>query len=136
MPSPGGVVVVIDYEIKISHKGMMLFHINLLKAWNPWEEPIWYVAEPNWLEEDEGWWRTGEGEEDEEPKSEWQLHQVKQVQYWGSIWRLADQPGNVRRGSSQHPYLSQDSVPNLVVIFALSLGGHGIASDRLKHCWI
>lgn len=27
-----------DYEIEIPNKGLKLFHVNLLKAWNCWEE--------------------------------------------------------------------------------------------------
>lgn len=47
----------IYYEIAISHKGLTLFHVNLLKAWMPGEEPAQYRAESNWQEEGEQWSR-------------------------------------------------------------------------------
>lgn len=37
----------VDYEIEIHHKGVKLFHVNLLKALRSWGENAQYGAEPN-----------------------------------------------------------------------------------------
>lgn len=42
-----------DYEVQIPHKGICLFQVNLLKDWNPHEEPVRHGAEPDRFEEGE-----------------------------------------------------------------------------------
>lgn len=53
----------VDYEIKVPGKGPKLFHANLLKVRQSWQEVGQYRVEWNWpnLEEDgEGWTQRGE----------------------------------------------------------------------------
>lgn len=57
-----------------------MFHVNLLKAWNPWEEPARYGAEADWLEEGE-WcsYELAEQLQEGERISTWQTQQIHQV---------------------------------------------------------
>lgn len=69
----GGIV----YMLQLLLKGPKIFHANLLKTWNAWEELVHCWVECDWLKKEEE--LTGIGEDEDKRLSEWQLQQMYQI---------------------------------------------------------